>query len=127
MISIHLTKSFCIVSLIILQFDNPIPSVPSIFVTLHKQSRNENDNFDGLGVADTYLLPGVVESPINHPLKDKTLKLKMKWLKLRILLKAVTRFQAPPGRSMSDPELNNLFAKDPADHAHERTHSTWSI
>ena len=115
------------VILIILQFDNPIPSVPSIFVTLHKQSKDGNDHFDGLGVADTYLLPGVVESPINHPLKDKTLKLKMKWLKLRILLKAVTRFQAPPGRSMSDPELNNLFAKDPVEHEHQRTHSTWSI
>ena len=50
---------------------------------------------------------------------DKTLKLKVKWQKLRILLKAVTSFHGPEGtstaRSMSDPELGNAIREEEAD------------
>ena len=133
------------------QFDRQIPS---IFVSLYRRGsldansvKTVNQSVESLpwNHADpNFVLPGAVESE-GHSNKNKggsfrdAVKLKVKWHKLRILLKAVTSFQGPESsgrfRSMSDPELGNKMREEEIDKVEHnnkcmqitRTNTTWSL
>ena len=113
---------------------------PSILVTLYRRGSLDSncDTIVNREYEPSFVLPGSVEEPIKmKDIVDKTLKLKVKWQKLRILLKAVTSFHGPEGtstaRSMSDPELGNTIREEEADiEQHKcimaaRKNTTWSI
>ena len=120
------------------QFDR---DTPSILVTLYRRGSLDSncDQIMNRDYEPTFVLPGSVEEPMKMKnLVDKTLKLKVKWQKLRILLKAVTSFHGPEGtstaiRSMSDPELGNTIREEEEDiEQHKcimaaRKNTTWSI
>ena len=132
----------------IFQFDRQIPS---IFVSLYRRGSldansvktvNQSESLPWNHADPNFVLPGAVES--EGPNKNKAsfrdaVKLKVKWHKLRILLKAVTSFQGPESsgrfRSMSDPELGNKMREeeiDKVDHNNKcmqitRTNTTWSL